>query len=85
MWLMIGTMGIDENINMDGPLTPAKKIELRLIEEKLLKATRKNGIVEYTENGVTFTFQDRLDKAADVHMLIKVRIELRIRKTFDNA
>jgi len=37
---------------------------------------------------VTFTFQDRpdrIDRAADVHILIKVRVELRIHKTFDNA
>jgi hypothetical protein len=56
------------------------------LEEKLLKGTKKpNKTIEFTEKGVTFTFADRADKPSDMQLLVKVRIELRIHKTFDNT
>lgn len=86
---MIGVMEIDQQMNIDGEMTPSKKFDFSQVEEKLQKGIKKpNGTVEYTDNGITYTFQDkpdRTDKPADVHLLVRVRVEVRIHRTFDNA
>jgi|JI6StandDraft_1071083.scaffolds.fasta_scaffold19951_3 hypothetical protein len=46
MVLMIGTMEIDQHINLDSQATPSKKIDFTLVDDKIAKGTKKpNGTV----------------------------------------